>query len=394
MNINQLIEQFEAQSIGGGDFNHRNHLRVAWHYINHYSVSSARERVHQGLIKLTKVLGAEEKYHRTMTDFFIDYLLQVKWYLNTDSWEQVEERCGYLLNDAKSLIGIYYSESLLGSDHARKEYTEPDRLVLDRATLMLQPEDYPVFDVQLHDSPIIVSMPHHGQFIPHDIVKQMTAAANDSADTDWYLTDLYEFLDEVGVTRINANYSRYTIDLNRDKSGEVLYAGADNTELCPTSNFDREPLYAEDNLPDSEEISRRVAHYWQPYHDQLQKLIARAKEQFGYCLLFEAHTIQSHVPRFSRGVYRTLISALITVQQSVRKLLHYWKNLIPESLVKSLMVVSRVAILLDIMLIRRVRFIVCNWNCHRLLILMSNYDCSIKQKLNRSKSLSRICSKS
>lgn len=301
MNINQLIEQFEAQSIGGGDFNHRNHLRVAWHYINHYSVSSARERVHQGLIKLTKVLGAEEKYHRTMTDFFIDYLLQVKWYLNTDSWEQVEERCGYLLNDAKSLIGIYYSESLLGSDHARKEYTEPDRLVLDRATLMLQPEDYPVFDVQLHDSPIIVSMPHHGQFIPHDIVKQMTAAANDSADTDWYLTDLYEFLDEVGVTRINANYSRYTIDLNRDKSGEVLYAGADNTELCPTSNFDREPLYAEDNLPDSEEISRRVAHYWQPYHDQLQKLIARAKEQFGYCLLFEAHTIQSHVPRFFEG---------------------------------------------------------------------------------------------
>lgn len=301
MNINQLVEQFEAQSIAGGDFNHRNHLRVAWHYINHYPVSSARERIHQGLIKLTKVLGAEEKYHRTMTDFFIDYLLQVKWYLNTDSWEQVEGCCGYLLKDAKSLIGIYYSESLLESNEARKEYVEPDRLALDRATLKLQPEDYPVFDLQLHDSPIIVSMPHHGQFIPHDVIKQMTPAAYDSADTDWYLTDLYEFLDELKITRVNANYSRYTIDLNRDKTGEVLYAGADNTELCPTSNFDREPLYTENNLPDEDEILRRITHYWQPYHEQLKSLIASAKERFGYCLLFEAHTIQSHVPRFFEG---------------------------------------------------------------------------------------------
>lgn len=301
MKINQLIEQFETQSIAGGDFNHRNHLRVAWHYITNYSVSRARERIHQGLIKLTKVLGAEEKYHRTMTDFFIDYLLQVKWYLNTDSWERVEARGEYLLKDARSLIGNYYSDSLLESEEARKEYVEPDLLPLDRATLMLQSADYPVYDLQLQDSPMIVSMPHHGQFIPHGIIKKMLPAAYDSADTDWYLTDLYKFLDELGVTRINANYSRYLIDLNRDKSGEVLYAGADNTELCPSSNFDREPLYAEDNLPDSEEISRRVAHYWQPYHDQLQKLIDRAKEQFGYCLLFEAHTIQSHVPRFFEG---------------------------------------------------------------------------------------------
>ena len=301
MNINQLVEKFEAQSIAGGDFNHRNHLRVAWYYLNHYSITAARERVHQGLIKLTKVLGAEEKYHRTMTDFFIDYLLQVKWYLNTDTWDDVEARCDFLLKDARALIRIYYSESVIVSEQARKEYVEPDRLPLDRATLQLQPEEYPVYDLQFHDSPIIVSMPHHGQFIPHDVIRQMLPTAYDSADTDWYLTDLYGFLDEMKITRINANYSRYLVDLNRDKSGEVLYAGADNTELCPSSNFEREPLYAEDNLPDSEEISRRIAHYWQPYHDRLQSLIERTKEHFGFCLLFEAHTIQSHVPRFFEG---------------------------------------------------------------------------------------------
>ena len=301
MNINQLIKQFEAQSIAAGDFNHRNHLRVAWFYINQFPTNVAREKIHQGLIHLTRVLGAEEKYHRTLTDFFIDYLLQVKWYLNTESWDEVEARCQYLLKDAKGLIAIYYSSEAISSDEARKDYIEPDQLQLDRATLKLQPDDYPIYDSQQHDSPIIVSMPHHGQFISHDIIKQMQPAAYDSADTDWYLTDLYDFLDDMSITRINANYSRYLIDLNRDKTGQVLYAGADNTELCPTSNFDREPLYDEENLPDQNEIERRVELYWQPYHEQLKRLITRAKEQFGYCLLFEAHTIQSHVPRFFEG---------------------------------------------------------------------------------------------
>ncbi|WP_417446252.1 N-formylglutamate amidohydrolase [Kangiella sp.] len=301
MNINKLIEQFEAQSIAASDFNHRNHLRVAWFYINHYSINIAREKVHQGLIKLTKALGAEDKYHRSLTDFFVDYLLQVKWYLNSESWDEVEARCGFLMNDAKSLLNIYYSPEVIGSEQARTNYVEPDKLALDRATLKLQAADYPVFDCQEYHSPIIVSMPHHGQFIPNDVIQQMQPAAYDSADTDWYLVDLYSFLDEMGITRINANYSRYLIDLNRDKSGEVLYAGADNTELCPTSNFDREPLYTEEKLPTSAEIKRRVELYWQPYHDQLVRLIKQAKQQHGFCLLFEAHTIQSEVPRFFEG---------------------------------------------------------------------------------------------
>lgn len=301
MNINELIKQFESQSIAANDFNHRNHLRVAWFYINHYSINIARENIHQGLIKLTKTLGVEDKYHRTLTDFFIDYLLQVKWYLNSESWDEVEARCGFLMKDAKSLLNIYYSQDVIDSKQARINYLEPDKMSLDRATLKLQAADYPVYDCQEHNSPIIVSMPHHGQFIPHDVIRKMQSTAYDSADTDWYLVDLYSFLDGMRITRINANYSRYLIDLNRDKSGEVLYAGADNTELCPTSNFDREPLYAEEKLPTNTEIKRRVEQYWQPYHDQLVRLIEKAKKQHGFCLLFEAHTIQSEVPRFFEG---------------------------------------------------------------------------------------------
>lgn len=306
MSADSLVERFKKQQVEAGEFNHLAHLKVAWSYIHEYSPVEARERFHSDIIKLTQVLGAEEKYHRTLTDFFIDYLYQIKCFLSSKlvadkSWDLVEKQCPLLINDAKKLVNFYYSEDRINSPEAKSHYLEADKMPLDRASLRLSEKDIPVFDVENKDSPIIVSMPHHGQFIPFDVLKQMTPVALNSADTDWYLVQLYDFLDAMGISRINANYSRYLIDLNRDSSGEVLYKGADNTELCPTSTFDRDALYDEGEEPSSEEVSRRTEFYWKPYHQELERLIKRAKEQFGYCLLFEAHTIQSHVPRFFDG---------------------------------------------------------------------------------------------
>lgn len=318
MNSESLTERFKKQQIEPSEFNHVAHLKVAWDYIHEFSLVEARERFHQDIIKLTKALGAEEKYHRTLTDFFLDYLYQVKWYFNfkgssSDSvsssssssiskpWALVEQKCDLLIHDAKKLVSYYYSDKLMNSEEARKNYVDADILPLDRASLRLSEKEQPVFDVIDRGSPVIVSMPHHGQFIAHDVLKQMTSVALDSADTDWYLVQLYSFLEDLGITQVSANYSRYLIDLNRDSSGEVLYKGADNTELCPTSTFDVEPLYEEGDEPDAKEVERRTDLYWKPYHQALQHLIEQTKAKYGYCLLFEAHTIQSHVPRFFDG---------------------------------------------------------------------------------------------
>ncbi|WP_223668986.1 N-formylglutamate deformylase [Kangiella shandongensis] len=301
MNSETLFSRFQTQQVSADEFNHLAHLKVAWYYICRKSITDAREKFHKDLIELTSALGAEEKYHRTLTDFFLDYLYQVKWYFNTESWAVVEEKCPLLIHDAKKLVSYYYSDKVIESDLARTGYVAADLMPLDRASLVLTDKAIPVYDFVDHDSPVIVSMPHHGQFMPHDVLRQMTPAALNSADTDWYLVQLYDFLDALGVSRMNANYSRYLIDLNRDSSGKVLYKGADNTELCPTSTFDTEPLYGDGKEPDSTEVKRRTELYWKPYHDKLQQLIEHTKAKFGYCLLFEAHTIQSRVPRFFEG---------------------------------------------------------------------------------------------
>jgi len=154
----------------------------------------------------------------------------------------------------------------------------------------------------LHEgsSQIIVSMPHNGEHIPDDIFATMNDCASIKKDTDWKMYELYNFLKEMNITIIAAQYSRYVIDLNRSPDNESLYPGQNVTELCPTTTFDLEALYKSD-VPNSEEIQLRLEKYWQPYHSEISNQINRLKAKYDNVLLYDAHSIASQVPRFFEG---------------------------------------------------------------------------------------------
>jgi N-formylglutamate deformylase len=80
-----------------------------------------------------------------------------------------------------------------------------------------------------------------------------------------------------------------------------LYPGANSTELCPTTAFDLTPLYKTGQEPDEAEIQRRIALYWQPYHQALDDTLRQMKAEFGKVVLLDAHSILSKVPRFFEG---------------------------------------------------------------------------------------------
>ena len=149
--------------------------------------------------------------------------------------------------------------------------------------------------------PLLISMPHNGEEIPADIAQVMTAKGREVADTDWYMDRLYAFAKALGAYILIPKYNRYVIDLNRDPDGVDLYPGANNTELCPTTAFDLSPLYKEGCAPTAEQITERVKNYWQPYHQALKSTMQAIKAEFGQAVLLEAHSIQSHVPRFFQG---------------------------------------------------------------------------------------------
>ena len=109
------------------------------------------------------------------------------------------------------------------------------------------------------DSPLIVSVPHAGRHVPDAIAVRLSDRAREVPDTDWHVDALYRFAPATGATLITATHSRYVVDLNRDPSGQALYPGADNTELCPVRTFGNDAIYADGVELEREEIEFRRA---------------------------------------------------------------------------------------------------------------------------------------
>ena len=158
-----------------------------------------------------------------------------------------------------------------------------------------------VFTLKRGTAPLLISIPHAGTHIPADIAASMTPVARNVDDTDWHLERLYAFAVDMGASILAPVNSRYVIDLNRPPDGANLYPGRDTTGLCPVDTFNSEPLYSEGSTPTDAQIAERREKYWQPYHDALAGELARLKAEHGTALLWEAHSIRSHVSRFFDG---------------------------------------------------------------------------------------------
>ena len=189
-----------------------------------------------------------------------------------------------------------------------------------------------LLNVQRGKTPLIVSMPHSGTYLPAEIRARMTAPGQEVPDTDWFIPELYAFVHDLGATVIGATHSRYVVDLNRPPDGAPLYPGRRETGVCPVETFDGEALYAPGDEPTQDEVVARLQHYWHPYHVQLTALIAELVERHGRCILWDAHSIHSTVPavfegrlpdlnigtadgRSCTGVLQQRLVAMLTAQQ-------------------------------------------------------------------------------
>ena len=144
--------------------------------------------------------------------------------------------------------------------------------------------------------PLLVSMPHIGTEIPTDLQDGFVPRALAVEDADWHLDRLYNFLPSLGASVLTPRYARYEIDLNRPPDDAPMYPGASNTELCPTRFFTGDALYKVGCEPRGPERAARRSTYWQPYHSALARELARIKGLHGYALLWDAHSIRSHIP--------------------------------------------------------------------------------------------------
>lgn len=149
------------------------------------------------------------------------------------------------------------------------------------------------------NSPILISVPHDGTIIPHDIMKNMHNFAHKTPDRDFFVAQLFSFAKDFDVSLLKTHISRYVIDMNRPADNTPLYPGQSGTQLCPTTSFDNKDIYI--NEPSDIDIQQRIHDYWQPYHQIIKDKLAVIKEEHGFAILIDAHSIKSEVKRFFNG---------------------------------------------------------------------------------------------
>lgn len=125
-----VIASFEAGEAPPGGFHHREHVRVAWFYLQRYALPEALVRFSTALRRFAAAQGKPGLYHETITTA---YVLLINERLDgadrSLSWDAFAERHADLLSWQPSLLDRYYHKDTLTSDRARRVFVLPDRLL-------------------------------------------------------------------------------------------------------------------------------------------------------------------------------------------------------------------------------------------------------------------------
>lgn len=154
-------------------------------------------------------------------------------------------------------------------------------------------------DVVRGDGPLILGLPHTGTYLPEAIRAKLNARGLVLADTDWHIERLYDGL-VPDATTVRATFHRYVIDANRGPDDASLYPGQNTTGLVPVTDFDGEPIWLQE--PGAADIAGRKADFHAPYHAALAAEIERVKARHGVAILYDCHSIRSHIPFLFEGV--------------------------------------------------------------------------------------------
>jgi len=124
MNDVELTRALERGEIANENFRHASHLHVAWVYLSDTtSVDQASARMRDTLRRFAASVGKPEKYHETITLFWVR-LLALAREASGETLEKLVATNPQLLE--KNFPLAYYSCERLFSDKARTMWLEPD----------------------------------------------------------------------------------------------------------------------------------------------------------------------------------------------------------------------------------------------------------------------------
>ena len=66
-------------------------------------------------------------------------------------------------------------------------------------------------------------------------------------------------------------------------------------------------IYKEGREPNKDEIERRKGAYFQPYYQRIQSILDEMKQEFGYAILYDSHSIRSVVTSIQNNRFPDMI---------------------------------------------------------------------------------------
>ena len=126
MTDTELARALENGEIANEDFHHLSHLHVAWAYLSESSgVDEAVNKMRNTLTRFATSAGKPEKYHETITLFWVRLLAGIRAASSGETLQQIVQKDPRLLE--KNFPLTYYSSERLFGDDARRSWVEPDR---------------------------------------------------------------------------------------------------------------------------------------------------------------------------------------------------------------------------------------------------------------------------
>lgn len=124
----EFIFQFENCSLDPSTFDHEAHLRLAWIQIEKFGLEQAIINIQTQLLNFVKHVGAQEKYHQTLTIAAIEIVNHFKTKQSSETFEEFISEFPKLKSNFRQLIEHHYSFDIFNSVEAKNEYLKPDLL--------------------------------------------------------------------------------------------------------------------------------------------------------------------------------------------------------------------------------------------------------------------------
>lgn len=174
-------------------------------------------------------------------------------------------------------------------------------------------------------TPLVLASPHSGNHYPADLID--ASALSKSAlrqSEDCYVDELFASAKYAGIPMIRALYPRAYLDLNREpyeldpdmfsdslpdfvNTASPRVAAGLGTVARIVAN--QKEIYARKLT--WQEVQSRITRLYKPYHQSLTKLINAARDQFGYCVLIDCHSMPSAGLPTGKGSHKDCVDIVL-----------------------------------------------------------------------------------